>query len=65
MSEGFLILSGDRVPELAAISTPSFDVGKKLVGAVTLSMPKERLGPDHLQHVLQASHAIMHEPGSG
>lgn len=62
-SEGHLILSGDRVPELAGISAPSFEAGHKLVGAVTLTMPKERLNTDHLQHVLEAAHAITRELG--
>lgn len=32
----------DRVPELAGISAPVFEAGHRLVGAVTLTMPRSR-----------------------
>lgn len=56
--EGVAVLSGDRVPQLAGISAPCFDAHDALVGAVTLTMPTERLKPGHQRHVLRAAQAI-------
>lgn len=39
------VLRGDRVPELAGISSPVFGADASLVGAVTLTMPSGRLDP--------------------
>jgi DNA-binding IclR family transcriptional regulator len=55
---GVAVLAGDRVPELAGISSPVFDAGGVLVGAVTLTMPRERLQPAQVPHVLQAAREI-------
>jgi DNA-binding IclR family transcriptional regulator len=56
--DGVLVLSGDRVPQLAGISAPSFDAGQRLVGAVTLTMPSERLDPEDRHPVVAAADAI-------
>ena len=56
--DGVLVLVGDRVPQLAGISAPSFDAGGRLVGAVTLTMPSERLNPDHRHDVCVAAKAV-------
>ena len=56
--EGVVVLAGDRVPQLAGISAPCFDARGDLVGAVTLTMPTERLKAGHERHVLQAAQAI-------
>ena len=53
-----MVLAGDRVPQLAGISAPCFDARGDLVGAVTLTMPTERLKAGHERHVLQAAQAI-------
>ena len=55
---GVAVLSGDRVPELAGISSPVFDAGGVLVGAVTLTMPRERLKPAQVPHVIDTARAI-------
>jgi len=41
--DGVLELSGDRVPGLTGISAPVFDGSGALVGALTLTLPTERL----------------------
>jgi DNA-binding IclR family transcriptional regulator len=41
--EQIAVVSGDRVPELAGISAPAFGPDGGLVGAVTLSIPVNRL----------------------
>ncbi|MBS0447129.1 MAG: helix-turn-helix domain-containing protein [Proteobacteria bacterium] len=46
---------GDRVPELAGVSAPVFGVDGALVGALTLTMPAERLQPDYGALVLAAA----------
>lgn len=56
--EGVLALTGDRVPQLAGISAPCFDARQQLAGAVTLTMPVERLQPGQREYVVQAARAI-------
>jgi DNA-binding IclR family transcriptional regulator len=56
--DGVLVLSGDRVPQLAGISAPCFDASQQLVGAVTLTMPVERLVDSHREQVLATAHSI-------
>jgi len=63
--DGVAVLSGDRVPQLAGISAPCFDAGGQLVGAVTLTMPTERLDPSHRHEVAAAARAISRGLGLG
>ena len=50
-------LIGDRVPELAGVSSPVFGAGGELLGALTLTMPSERHVPGLDATVLKwASH---------
>jgi len=42
-SEFVITLVGDRLPELAGVASPVFGVNGELVGALTLTMPAERL----------------------
>ena len=57
------VLSGDRVPGVAGISAPVFDASGVLVGAVTLTMPKERLGDAQVPHVVDTARAITQRLG--
>lgn len=57
-SEQIAVLSGDRAPQLAGISAPVFGASGELVGAVTLTMPKERLTPDQPPYVMAAAREI-------
>lgn len=61
--EGVLVLKADRVPELAGISAPCFEADGRLAGAVTLTMPGERLDADHKQWVIATAQAITHALG--
>jgi DNA-binding IclR family transcriptional regulator len=56
--DGVAVLAGDRVPQLAGISAPCFDAGRRLVGAVTLTMPTERLDREYRNEVIAAARAI-------
>ena len=56
--DGVVVMRGDRVPELAGISAPVFQVTGELAGAVTLTMPVHRLVPDHATDVLAAARRI-------
>jgi DNA-binding IclR family transcriptional regulator len=58
------MLSGDRVPEVAGIAAPVFDVGGQLAGALTLSMPAHRLNPDQLPHVMAAASRLSERLGA-
>jgi DNA-binding IclR family transcriptional regulator len=53
-----VVLVGDRVPELAGIGAPVFDAAGALVGALTLTMPAERLDPRHEQPACDAARRI-------
>src|SRR5205085_5024362 len=52
------VLSGDRVPGVAGISAPVFDASGILAGAVTLTMPKERLDKKHVPHVVNTARGV-------
>lgn len=56
--EQVAVLAGDRVPELAGVSSPVFDAAGALAGALTLTMPKERLAPTQVPHVVRAARAL-------
>lgn len=56
--DGVAVLAGDRVPQLAGISAPCFDARGQLAGAVTLTMPTERLRPQQGSQVVEAAQAI-------
>jgi DNA-binding IclR family transcriptional regulator len=43
--DGYLALNGDRVPGLVGISAPVWNAGQELVGALTLTVPEQRLKP--------------------
>lgn len=43
--EGVAVLAGDRDAEIAGVSAPVFDAAGSLAGALTLSMPAQRLLP--------------------
>jgi DNA-binding IclR family transcriptional regulator len=52
------ILSGDRTPELAGISAPVFAASGTLAGALTLTMPSERLRPADAHYVIAAAERL-------
>lgn len=56
--EHVAVLCGDRVPELAGVSSPVFDASGALVGALTLTMPRERLADSQVPHVVRAARAL-------
>jgi DNA-binding IclR family transcriptional regulator len=60
---GVLVMSGDRVPQLAGISAPTFDARQRLAGAVTLTMPAERLDHEYRHCVVKAAQAITRSLG--
>jgi DNA-binding IclR family transcriptional regulator len=41
--EGVAVMAGDRDPEVAGVAAPVFDADGALAGAITLSMPAQRL----------------------
>jgi DNA-binding IclR family transcriptional regulator len=49
--EQVVVLVGDRVPELAGIGAPVFDATGACIGALTLTMPAERLDPEDVAPV--------------
>lgn len=57
-NERLAVLKGDRVPQLAGISAPCFDAREQLVGAITLTMPVERLRAKQEQEVARVAQAV-------
>lgn len=57
-ADGVVALAGDRVPQLAGISAPCFDARGQLAGAVTLTMPTERLDDGHTPCVVETARSI-------
>jgi DNA-binding IclR family transcriptional regulator len=51
--DGYVMVSGDRVPGLVGISAPVWNAAQELAGALTLTAPEPRLQPsfvDELRH---------------
>lgn len=53
--DGHLLRTGDRVPELTGISAPVWGADGGLVGALTLTLPEQRLRPGLLAQVVAAA----------
>lgn len=56
--DGVAVLAGDRTPEIAGVAAPVFDAGGGLAGALSLSMPVQRLLPSLATPVKQAAERI-------
>jgi DNA-binding IclR family transcriptional regulator len=56
--EHFVVLQGDRVPELAGIGAPVFGPESTLAGAITLTMPNERYDQKMIAPVRQAARRL-------
>jgi DNA-binding IclR family transcriptional regulator len=56
--EHLVVLEGDRVPELAGIGAPVFGPDNALAGAITLTMPNERLDPKFVAPVQDAARRL-------
>jgi len=56
--EQVVVSVGDRVPELAGISAPVFGSSGELMGAITLTMPAERLDRRHRKAVADAARRL-------
>lgn len=54
-AEGVAVLDGDRVPGLTGISAPVFGTGGALVGALTLTLPSQRMNPRFIADVRAAA----------
>ncbi|MBX3643005.1 MAG: IclR family transcriptional regulator [Rubrivivax sp.] len=49
--DGYFMTTGDRVPGLAGISAPVWRAGPELVGALTLTVPEQRLQPSFVDEL--------------
>lgn len=56
--DGVAVLAGDRDPEIAGIAAPVFDASGALAGALTLSMPAQRLQAAHTGPVKAAAQRL-------
>lgn len=61
--EQVVVLIGDRVPELAGLAAPVFGADGTLAGAVTLTMPAERLDRGYALPVQMAGRSITNHLG--
>jgi len=56
--EHLVVLEGDRVPELAGIGAPVFGPGGEIAGALTLTMPNERMDKKFIAPTQQAARKL-------
>ena len=56
--EHLVVLQGDRVPELAGIGAPVFGSGEAIAGAITLTMPNERMDAKFIAPVQAAARKL-------
>lgn len=59
-----IALVSDRVPELAGVSAPVFETGDRLVGAITLTLPRERFHEGLVPHVRAAAASLSGQLGA-
>lgn len=62
--DGVVTLSGDREPDLTGISAPVFDT-QGLAGALTLTLPTQRLQPGFEAQVRDAAQQLSRRLGAG
>lgn len=53
--DGYVVVTGDRVPGLAGISAPVWDAAHALVGALTLTAPEQRVQPAFIDALRQSA----------
>jgi DNA-binding IclR family transcriptional regulator len=53
--DGYVMVSGDRVPGLVGISAPVWNAAQALVGALTLTAPEPRLQPSFVDELRQSA----------
>ena len=56
--DGFIALSGDRVPDLAGISAAVWNAAGELAGALTLTLPAQRMKPTFAPAVCSAARRL-------
>lgn len=61
--DGYVVLKGDRLPELSGISAVVCKGRDEVVGVVTLTMPTSRLKPEFIPAVLRAADRITSQLG--
>jgi DNA-binding IclR family transcriptional regulator len=61
--DGFVLLMGDRIPELSGVSAVVTNAAGELVGAVTLTMPTSRLKQEFAEAVKAAADKVTHSLG--
>ncbi len=49
--EGYVMVTGDRVPGLVGVSAPVWRSGHELVGALTLTAPEQRMHPSFTEEL--------------
>lgn len=58
--DGYVVLTGDRIPELSGISAAVTNAGNELAGAITLTMPTSRLKDEFADAVKAAADRVTH-----
>jgi len=53
--DGFVMVTGDRIPGLCGISAPVWNSAHELVGALTLTAPEQRLQPSFIDELRQSA----------
>jgi DNA-binding IclR family transcriptional regulator len=61
--DGFVVMTGDRIPEVSGVSAAVFEVGGRLAGTVTLTMPTSRMKPDFARAVRAAAATLTQQFG--
>jgi DNA-binding IclR family transcriptional regulator len=61
--DGYLVLAGDRVPGLMGISAPVWNATGELVGALTLSLPEQRMKARFTKELRQSAARITQRLG--
>jgi DNA-binding IclR family transcriptional regulator len=63
--DGYVVLTGDRIPGLAGMSAPVWKSAHELVGALTLTAPEQRVQPSFIEDLKQAAMRLSVALGGG
>ena len=53
--DGYVMVTGDRIPGLVGISAPVWNAAQELVGALTLTAPEQRVQPSFIDELRQSA----------
>lgn len=61
--DGYVVVTGDRVPGLVGVSAPVWNAARELVGALTLTAPEQRMQPVFVEALRRSAASLTRKLG--